>query len=54
MEEHELNYSGSGQGALAAFCEHANETSASVRCGKFLDWLRSSGEILEVDLSLWR
>jgi hypothetical protein len=54
MERHELNYCGSGQGALTAFCEHANESSASMRCGKFLDWLRNSAEVLEVDLPLWR
>jgi hypothetical protein len=37
MEGHELNYSASEQGPFAAFCEHANETSASMRRGKFLD-----------------
>jgi hypothetical protein len=52
MERHELNYSCCGQSALAAFCEHANESSASVRCGKLLDWLRNSAEVLKVDLPL--
>lgn len=54
MEGHELNYSISGQRPFAAFCEHANETSASMRCGKFLDQLKNSVEFLEVDFPLWK
>jgi len=37
MEGHELNYSASGQRPLEAFRENANETSASMTCGKLLD-----------------
>jgi len=38
-----LDFSGSGQGKVAGFCEHGNETSGSIKCELFLDQLRNSG-----------
>jgi hypothetical protein len=33
--------SGQGQGQVAGTCECGNELSRSIKCGKFLDWLRT-------------
>jgi hypothetical protein len=35
-----LDLSGSGQGQVPGPCEYANELSCSIKCGKFLDYLR--------------
>jgi len=35
-----LDRAGSGQGQVAGLCECGNEPSVSIKCGKFLDWLR--------------
>jgi hypothetical protein len=32
-----LNWSSSGQGQLAGFCECGDEVSGSIKCGEFLD-----------------
>jgi len=34
-----LNLSGSGYGPVAGSCEHGNEPSGSINCGKFLEQL---------------
>ena len=31
----------SGQGQVAGTCEFGNEASGSIKCGEFLDWLRT-------------
>ena len=36
-----LDGAGSGQGQVAGTCECGNEPSGSIKCGKFLDWLRT-------------
>ena len=36
-----LDRGGSGYGQVAGTCECGNEPSGSVKCGKFLDWLRN-------------
>jgi hypothetical protein len=30
---------GFGSGQAVGFCEHGNETSGSIKCGEFVDWL---------------
>jgi hypothetical protein len=40
-EQYELDRAGSGLGQLAGNCECGNEPSGSVKCGEFLDWLRT-------------
>ena len=37
-----LDRAGSGYGQVAGTCECGNEPSGSIKCGKFLDYLRSS------------
>jgi hypothetical protein len=34
-----LDSFGSGQGQVTGSCEHGNEPSGSIKCGKFLDQL---------------
>jgi hypothetical protein len=34
-----LDKSGSGQGLVAGSCEHGDESSSSMKCGRFLDQL---------------
>jgi hypothetical protein len=41
MEGQELECCGSGQGQVAGACECGNEPSGSIKCGGFLDWLRT-------------
>ena len=36
-----MGRAGSGQGQVAGTCEFGNEPSGSIKCGKFLDWLRT-------------
>jgi hypothetical protein len=36
-----LNSSGSGQGPVVASCKHGNETSGSIKCIKFLNYLNA-------------
>jgi hypothetical protein len=43
-----LDASGSGQGPVAGCCKHDNESSASIRGGKFLDQL-SDYQLLKKD-----
>jgi hypothetical protein len=35
-----LDWAGSGKRKLAGTCECGNETSVSINCGEFLDWLQ--------------
>jgi len=37
---------------VAGTCEHSNETSGYIKCGEFLDWLRT-GQILKEDCAAW-
>jgi len=37
-----LDWVGPGQGLVADACECGGETSGSVKCGEFLDWLQNS------------
>jgi len=39
--EHGLDRSVTGQGQVASCCKLGNESSVSVKCGEFLDWLRT-------------
>ena len=43
-----LDLSGSGQGQVAGTCEYGNEPSGSIKCGEFLDWLKT-GQLLKKD-----
>jgi hypothetical protein len=36
-----LDRAGSGEGEVAVTCECGNEPSGSIKCGEFLDWLRT-------------
>jgi len=36
-----LDWSDSGQGQVAGSCDCGNEPSGYIKCGKFLDWLRT-------------
>ena len=41
MWEHGLVRAGSGLGQVAGTCDRGNEPSGSVKCGEFLDELRT-------------
>ena len=41
-----------GQGQVAGTCESGNESSASVKCGEFLDQLET-GQLLKKDSAPW-
>jgi hypothetical protein len=41
MGGHGLNQSGSGQGQVASSCVYGGEPSVSIKCGEFLEWLRT-------------
>ena len=49
---HGLDQSGSGQREVADTCECSNEPSGSIKCGEFLDQLRT-GQFLKKDSALW-
>jgi len=36
-----LDRAGSGYGHVAGTCECGNELSGSIKCGEFLDWLKT-------------
>jgi hypothetical protein len=38
---HGLHLSGSGYGQVAGTCKCGNEPSSSIKCGEFLDYLRT-------------
>ena len=38
---HRLDCSGSGQGQMVGTCECSNEPSGSIKCGEFIDYLRT-------------
>jgi hypothetical protein len=38
---HGLDRSGSGQGQVVGTCECGNAISGSIKCGEFLEWLRT-------------
>ena len=48
-----VDQSGSGQGQVAGTCECGNESSSSIKCGEFLDKLRT-GDLLKRDSATWR
>jgi hypothetical protein len=39
--KHRLDQSGSGQGKAAGCCECGDEPSGSIKCGEFLEYLRT-------------
>jgi len=41
MWRYVLDWYGSGLGQMAGSCECGNESSGSVKCREFLDWLRN-------------
>ena len=41
MWSYGLDRAGSGEGQVTATCECGNEPSGSIKCGEFLDWLKS-------------
>jgi hypothetical protein len=49
---HGLDWCGLGQGQGAGTCGCDNDTSGSVECGEFLDWLRNV-YLLKKDCSHW-
>jgi hypothetical protein len=38
---HRLDLSGSGYGQVAGSCECGDEPSSSIKCGEFLEWLKT-------------
>ena len=52
MQGYELDQAGSGQGQVAGTSECGNEPSGSIKCGEFLDWLKTS-QILKKNSALW-
>ena len=49
---HGLYRSGTGQGHVAGFCESGDEPSGFIKCGEFLDQLKT-GQILKTDIVPW-
>ena len=47
-----LDRAGSGQGQVTGTCECGNEPSRSVKCGEFLDYMRT-GQFLKKDSIAW-
>jgi len=50
---HGMGRSGSGKRQVAVTCECGNEISGSIKCGEYLNWLRSS-QLLKKDSAPWR
>ena len=48
---HGLDLPGSGQGQVADTCKCGNEPTGSIKCGEFLDQLRT-GQLLKKDCSI--
>jgi hypothetical protein len=46
-----LDCSGLGEGQMAGICECGNEPSVSIKCRKFLDWLRNRQLLKKVSAS---
>ena len=38
---------------MAGTCECGNEPSGFIKCGEFLDWLRT-GQVLKMDCAPWK
>jgi hypothetical protein len=49
---HGLHLSGSGYGQVAGTCKCGNEPSSSLKCGEFLDYLRT-GYLVKTDSAPW-
>ena len=47
-----LDQAGSGQGQVAGTCEYGDEHSGSIKCGEFLDQLKT-GQLLNKDCAVW-
>jgi hypothetical protein len=47
-----LDCPGSGQGQEVGACECGNESSGFIKCGEFLDWLRT-GCLFKKDSASW-
>ena len=47
-----LNLAGSGQGQVADTCECGDEPSGSMKCGEFLDYMRTC-QLLKKDSAAW-
>ena len=52
MWGHGLDQAGSGQGQVAGTCECDNEPSGSIKCGEFLDQLKT-GQLLKKGFAAW-
>ena len=52
MWEYGMDLGGSGQGKVAGTCECCNEPSGSIKCGEFLDYLKT-GQLLKKDSAPW-
>ena len=52
MWEYGLDRAGSGQGQVAGTCEYGNELLGSIKCGEFLDQLRT-GQLVKNDSAAW-
>ena len=51
MWRYGLDRSGSGQGQVTGTCKGGNEPSGSIKCGEFLDQLRT-GQLLKKEAAL--
>jgi len=49
---HGLDRSGSGWRQVAGTCECGNKPSVSIKCGEFLDYLRT-GYLFKKDCAVW-
>ena len=47
-----LDRAGSGQGQVAGTCDCGNDPSGSIKCGEFLDQLRT-GQLLKKNYAPW-
>jgi len=52
MWGHGLDRCGSGYGQVAGTCECGNELLGPIKCGKFLDYLKT-GYLLKKDCASW-
>ena len=47
-----MDRDGSGQGQVTGICDYGNEPSGSIKCGDFLDQLKT-GQLLKKDSAAW-
>jgi hypothetical protein len=47
-----MDCAGSGEGEVVGSCKCSNKPSGSIKCGEFLDWLKTD-YLLKKDSDLW-